>query len=58
MLNNNFPEYSFAHHAGSFKLSVAIVIVVSGEVQHVMVDSHHFHNAWFDELTFQVEQHI
>ena len=41
-LVNNCPDYSLVYHAGSFRLSVAIVVVVSGEAQHVTMDSQHY----------------
>jgi hypothetical protein len=39
MLDIACPNCSFAHHAGSFKLSVAIVVIVSGYVQYVIMES-------------------
>ena len=38
MLDKNCPNYSLAYHAGSFRLSVAIVVFVSGEAQHGIMD--------------------
>ena len=51
------PVYSLAYHAGSFRLSVAIIVIVSEEVQHVTMHSQH-ENAYINELTFQMEQHV
>ena len=57
-MDQNCPEYSLACHAGSFRLSVAIIIMsVSGEVRHVTTDSKHYY-AYINGLTFQMKQHV
>jgi hypothetical protein len=43
MLDKNCHKYSLACHAGSFRLSVAIVMIVSGELQHVTAEYHQHH---------------